>query len=67
MSEGVVIYLFVPETSPSAVPTMDGLPPEVAAAFTAITSERDRYKALYVSMLELCKKLEQGIVNFVIS
>jgi transposase len=42
---------------------MDGLPPEVAAAFTAITSERDRYKALYVSMLELCKKLEQGIVG----
>ena len=26
-------------------------------------SERDRYKELYLSMLELCKKLELGIVG----
>jgi hypothetical protein len=36
---------------------------ELESKFTAVSAERDQYRDLYLSMLELCKKLELGIVG----
>lgn len=55
----------MPDAAPNAAPTSET--EATLAALQAerdrLVSERDRYKALYVSMLELCKKLERGIVG----